>query len=98
MNKKTITTFALTAASLAFALTPPPVATKTMCLDTREDADGALRAGTCDQARNNETTGAKLLKNGCAEGQVSLVGVKYQGSQQYTINVPYCLPPGAVQL
>ncbi len=99
MNVKSkIAAVAISAASMAYGLTPPPVQTKTICLSVFEDAEGVKRAGNCDNANNNATLGLPLLSNGCAEDQISLKSVKYQGSKSFTINIQSCLPPNAVQL
>lgn len=71
--KKTIAALALTAASSpAFALMAPVKATKILCLDAYENAQGAQVAGTCDQSANNAELGRAILTNGCAEDQIAL--------------------------
>jgi hypothetical protein len=98
MKVKTISAFILSASS-AFALMGPGAREhKTICLETREDKDGVLSAANCDQAKNNATQNLKLLSNGCAEGQISLIDSKYKTEKKYTINIPNCLPPNVVQL
>jgi len=99
MNVKSkIAAVAISAASMAYGLTPPPAATKTLCLAVYEDADSVKRAGSCDNTRNNHTLGLPILANGCAEGQISLTSVKYQNSEKFTIEIRSCLPPNVVQL
>ena len=95
--KKTIAALALGASSSsAFALMPPPIATKTICLAVAEDANGVQRATSCDASANNVTSGVPLLANGCAEDQVSLVALKF--GNRYNINIASCLPPNVTQL
>lgn len=103
--KKTITALALTAASsaassAAFARPAPPVATKTYCLDTFEDARGALVAGTCDQSQNNIDLGLPVLSNGCAATQIALTANKFTSDPDapFSIVVRPCLPPNVAQL
>ena len=96
--KLTIAAVALSAATLALGLTPPPQETKTICLGIYESADGVERADSCDRARNNATLGLPLLENGCAAKQISVTSVKYQGSKEFTIEIAPCLPPNVVQL
>ena len=99
MNVKSkIAAVAISAASMAYGLTPPPVQTKTLCLAVYEDNSGVKQAGTCDNARNNVILGLPILSNGCAENQISLSSVRYQGSKNFTIQIHSCLPPNAVQL
>ncbi len=98
MKIKTISAFVLSASS-AFALIGPHARDhKTICLDAREDKDGVLSAGSCDQAHNNKTEGLKILANGCAEGQVSLIDSKSKSAKKFNFNIPNCMPPHAVQL
>lgn len=99
MNVKSkIAAMALSAASMAYGLTPPPAETKTLCLSVYEDADGVKRAGNCDNSHNNATLGLPILKNGCAENQISLMSFRYKGSNKFTIQIHSCLPPNVVQL
>lgn len=99
MNVKSkIAAVAISAASMAYGLTPPPVEVKTLCLSVYENNEGVKQAGTCDNARNNKTLGLPLLSNGCAENQISLSSVRYNGSKNFTIQIYSCLPPNAVQL
>lgn len=95
--KKTVAALALSASSsAAFALSPMPQATKTICLDVFEDANGLQNSGNCDEARNNEIRGVRILENGCAEGQIALVARKF--SNRFDIEIHPCLPPNVVQL
>ncbi len=95
--KKTIAAVAITASS-AFALTPPPTAKKTICLDARETNQGTLIAGDCDQAKNNVILKKTILDNGCAAGQISLQARSWGQPEKFNIEVHSCLPPNVVQL
>ena len=79
--KKTIMALALTtASSSAFALTGPgfgAIASKTLCLDAYQNENGVSFAGACDQSANNVYNKAVILENGCAEGQIALVSLKF---------------------
>jgi hypothetical protein len=98
MKMKTISAFVLSASS-AFALVGPGrMDSKTLCVDVSEDNDGVFWGGTCDQSENNTKGNLKLLANGCAEGQISIVATKNKNAKKYNIQIPQCLPPNVVQL
>ena len=69
-----------------------------MCLETRENKDGTLFAVPCDATRNNKIQKAKILANGCAEDQASIVASKPEGAKEFNVKMPVCAPPNLAQL
>jgi hypothetical protein len=98
MKIKTISAFVLSASSAFALIGPHAMDHKTICLDTHEDKDGVLTSRSCDQSRNNRTQALKILANGCAEGQVSLIDSKEKTAKKFNFNIPNCLPPHVAQL
>lgn len=91
--KKTIAAIALMASSTTvLALAPPPNGPmKTMCLKTYALQDGSKVAADCDDSDNNARLGRQIKENGCAANQIAI------GTYD-ELNIPKCMPAGAVQL
>jgi hypothetical protein len=91
--KKTIAAVALmasatTSMAMPFPHNEPP---KTMCLKVYSAPDKSKEASDCDDSDNNATLKLKLKANGCAAGQVVI-------STYDQLNIPKCMPAGAIQL
>ncbi len=98
MKIKTISAIALTASSAFALIGPDPLDLKNICLQTHEDVDGVLSAVSCDETQNNKNGRLKILSNGCAEGQISLIDTKSKKEKKFRFNIPNCLPPHLIQL
>jgi hypothetical protein len=97
--KKTIATFAITAASAnAFALYAPTAETKNICLSLYQNENNTAYVGTCDETKNNEFSKLPVLENGCAVGQVSMQTTRAQGQKEFNIKIYPCLAPNIAQL
>lgn len=91
--KKTIAAIALMASSttvLAFA-PPPTEPAKTVCIKAFSLQDGSKVGQDCDDSDNNMRLNRPIKASGCAAEQVAITTYD-------ELNIPKCMPAGAVQL
>jgi hypothetical protein len=109
--KRTLAALTLSVATPSFANFAPPAEIKTICLGVYESANGAQYAGSCDESKNNEITGAALLENGCAEGQIAVTASRYESPKgataqkgkakeesKFDVQIKSCFAPNIAQL
>ena len=91
--KKTIAAVALMAsANTVMALAPPPSnPAKTVCLNVYTVKDKSKVAADCDDSDNNARLSRKIQQSGCTSRQVAITTYDQ-------LNIPKCMPAGAVQL